>query len=649
LNTESKITDVAAALDEAGRKLNEGQFEDAGNMCQRILAEDPENVRALNVLGASMARTGKIGQAIAVAEKVCALSPANAVFHGNLSYLYRLNGQFLKARAALANAVLNDTENAAYQAGFSQVMEHLEFHKATAETETIKEAIRTCMANPAIDAATFSTAWHSLLLLDPVFDGLATLTGDGDFTQQAEQVNTGDLAESLADPFLLLGMRSLHARGLKFERIMTFLRRLLLSRLDECDPESFLPFLCALAEHCNLNEYVYSCTAEELAMVAVLAEGLDLAADIGPGLMARVALVACYKDPMGLACSGAIAQASVDSQNDAFTHFIRHTISIPTKTRGYLESILADSSASGSVQNAVSSSVAKQYEESPYPRWRHLEIPALSDQLRAKGRGREILVAGCGTGQEPLNLAVHYPEARVLGLDLSASSLAYGKQKAVEFGVDNVEFMQADILDIEGLGRQFDLISCSGVLHHMEDPLEGWRRLLACLKPDGYMKIALYSEAARQTVVACRNWIEEQGFAATPQGIRDFRQAIMALDADNPLTDIVNWTDFYSMSMCRDLVFHVQERRVTLPWIKSVLDDLQLSCLSMRISNPQYLKEYLSKYAGDQDLCNLDTLHEYENHNPKTFRDMYSFWCCRKESAAVARRPAWFYTEGLAQ
>jgi len=108
----------------------------------------------------------------------------------------------------------------------------------------------------------------------------------------------------------------------------------------------------------------------------------------------------------------------------------------------------------------------------------------------------------------------------------------------------------------------------------------------------------------------------------------------------------MNWTDFFSMSMCRDLVFHVQEHRVSLPWIKSVLADLDLCCLSMRISNPFFKKEYLSMYPGDPELKNLDNLHAYETHNPRTFRDMYQFWCCRQGSATVKSPPAWFYTAG---
>jgi len=118
------------------------------------------------------------------------------------------------------------------------------------------------------------------------------------------------------------------------------------------------------------------------------------------------------------------------------------------------------------------------------------------------------------------------------------------------------------------------------------------------------------------------------------------------MDAANPLKDIMNWTDFYSLSMCRELVFHVQEQCVTLPWIKSVLDELGLSCLLMRISNPLFRKEYLSMYPDDSAVKNLDHLHEYEKHNPATFRDMYQFWCCRKNSETASRPPAWFYTSG---
>jgi len=624
---------VAAGLNAAVRSFNTGKFRDAINICNRILVEDPDNVRALNILGGSLARSGKMTQAIQVAERVCFLSPGNASFYSNLGNLYGATGQVPKAMLAMAHAVTSDPNNTACQTQFAHTIEHLTFNKLSAETVVIKEAIKICMGNADIDAGSFSLAWHSLLMLDPLFTKFAAITQNGDFEKQAEQVITKELAEPLTDPFFLFGLKSLHAIDARYERMVTFFRHYFLARFGDYDPELFLSFLCAMAEHCNLIEYAYFCTKQEQKMTAALEGELDLSSNLDLSAMARIALVSCYKELTQLDYADRVAEASTVSQTDAFALLIENTISVPAKIRGYRDAISVISSPDESKQNHVSSSVAKQYEENPYPRWRHLDIPALTAQQRAKGRGKNILIAGCGTGHEALNMATYYPDAHILGVDLSLSSLAYGKQKADEFGIDNVEFMQADILTLDESGQQFDLIKCSGVLHHMEDPVEGWSKLLTCLQPDGMMKIALYSEAARQSVVLCRDWIKEQGFKSSPEGIRDFRQRIMQMDDANPLKNIMSWTDFFSMSMCRDLVFHVQEHRVTPLWIKSVVDDFGLYCMSMSINNPFFKKEYLSMYPGDPEVKNLGNLHEYEKHNPRVFRDMYQFWCCRKDSA----------------
>ena len=142
---------------------------------------------------------------------------------------------------------------------------------------------------------------------------------------------------------------------------------------------------------------------------------------------------------------------------------VKNMISIPAWVQASQGSISIAAAPRVPASHTVSSAVAKQYEENPYPRWRHLDVPVLTADQRAKGRGRNILIAGCGTGHEALIMATRYPKARILGIDLSVPSLAYGKQKAAEFDIGNVEFMQADILDLEALGQQFDLITCSGV------------------------------------------------------------------------------------------------------------------------------------------------------------------------------------------
>ena len=68
-----------------------------------------------------------------------------------------------------------------------------------------------------------------------------------------------------------------------------------------------------------------------------------------------------------------------------------------------------------------------------------------------------ILDLGTGTGCIALALARRFPEAEVIGVDISDDALALARENAVLNGIDNVRFMKGDILqlDIEG---KFDII-----------------------------------------------------------------------------------------------------------------------------------------------------------------------------------------------
>lgn len=120
-----------------------------------------------------------------------------------------------------------------------------------------------------------------------------------------------------------------------------------------------------------------------------------------------------------------------------------------------------------------------------------------------------------------------FPDIHFTAIDLSLASLAYAKKKAGEYGADNLEFMHCDILDLDQIEKTFDIIECSGVLHHMQNPEEGWKHLIRRLSPGGRMNIGLYSLAARESVQAARKYAAEKGYPATTEGIRAFRQDIL--------------------------------------------------------------------------------------------------------------------------
>ena len=214
--------------------------------------------------------------------------------------------------------------------------------------------------------------------------------------------------------------------------------------------------------------------------------------------------------------------------------------------------------------------------------------------------------------------------SKLLAIDLSLSSLSYAKRKADEFGVDNIKYMQADILDLGKLGKTFDIIECGGVLHHMSDPMAGWKILTGCLKKGGLMRIALYSELGRKYIVKTLDEIKSSDISSNIADMKYFRNKIIKSDKDHH-----KWIsfsdDFFSLSSMKDLLFHVQEHRFTLPQINNCLYNLGLKFCGFEENYK--VNKFKLQYCNYGDIYDLNKWNLYENDNPFTFSNMYQFWC----------------------
>jgi hypothetical protein len=124
----------------------------------------------------------------------------------------------------------------------------------------------------------------------------------------------------------------------------------------------------------------------------------------------------------------------------------------------------------------------------------------------------------------------------------------------------------------------------------------------------------------RQGVV----FIAERGYGATAQDIRRCRQDMFALEESNPLKQVTTRFDFFSVSGCRDLMFRVQEHRMSLPEIKRFLDENDLQFLGFMLSTAQQ-RAYAARFPEDPAMIDLDRWHAFEVENPKTFVSMYRF------------------------
>ena len=180
------------------------------------------------------------------------------------------------------------------------------------------------------------------------------------------------------------------------------------------------------------------------------------------------------------------------------------------------------------------------------------------------------------------------------------------------------------ILDLGKLNKQFDIIESAGVLHHMDEPMAGWKVLTDLLKPSGLMRIGLYSELARQHIVEVRKEIALRKLGTSEADIREFRCSL-AESRDENHQLLTKSADFFSLSELRDLIFHVQEHLFTLPQIKNCLNELGLKFCGFE--KKQMVSHFTKINKTKDDPYDLSKWQAYEKTNSQVFASMYQFWC----------------------
>ncbi len=299
------------------------------------------------------------------------------------------------------------------------------------------------------------------------------------------------------------------------------------------------------------------------------------------------------------------------------------------------------------IPNPDKHQVKAQYEAHPYPRWSTLdyktptnyanalkhEYPNLNIPSHLYDDELNILIAGCGTGRHALNVAKYFNNVNVLALDISQNSLAYAYQKANELNIKNIQFNLADLTQLKDLSQtsiaphKFNIIECSGVLHHIKQYKKALKNLLLNLKPNGLIKISLYSERARKNVITIRELYKQDNSHLSDHKIKVIRQAIFHSDNTEDKSSITQSDDFYSLSGTVDLLFHEYEKRFSPLAIKKLCQEHQLKWLGF--SNlghdiKQKFREFQGEFYNFEDLTQWEA---FEVKYPDTFAKMYQFYC----------------------
>ena len=146
----------------------------------------------------------------------------------------------------------------------------------------------------------------------------------------------------------------------------------------------------------------------------------------------------------------------------------------------------------------------------------------------------DVLVAGCGTFQAA-KFALCHPGARVSGIDVSPTSLEHTQALKQKYNLTNLEARQLPIESVADLDQQFDMIVCTGVLHHLVDPDAGLRALRSMLRPDGAMYLMLYAPYGRIGVHMLQEYCRKLGIGTSPEEVNDLTAVLQQLPQHHPL------------------------------------------------------------------------------------------------------------------
>lgn len=636
----------------AGLRLACGDAAGAAALLRPLVAAAPARSGLVDPLLTALLRCGAVEEAERVFAASLAAAPAAspvpraaAVFR--FGVLVREAGHRDRAMRYFLAAVADDPSQAPYWSHLSNALQGVRFFESSPALTGIMEA---ALDHPATEKREMVTAIASLLFLDPAIAAvMGALEREG--TAGAAALLRGGGWVGVAGNRLLTGvLRATPMTDPAVERLVTGLRAVLVGQAvrvggPDIGQEPYLTLCAAVAEQCVLNEYVFDESEEERAAADTLWAAVErqLQAAMAPPPV-WMALLAAYRPLHRLA--GAAVAAGLPWP-EPVARLIRHAIAEPLAEAGIVASIPCLTP----IDDPVSAAVRGQYEENPYPRWRHArqsgepvtvdrylaaELPhaRLPADLLSPARWErpDILVAGCGTGRDSLWVARQFAGARILAVDLSRASLAYARRQADAAGLgDRLRYAQADLLELGGAGLRFDVIRSLGVLHHLDDPRAGLAVLAGLLRPHGVMELALYSARARRWKPALDAHVAALGtITPDPAGIRALRRSLRGLPADHPLHPLAGSPDFYNLSACRDLMLHMREHHLSLPQLADWLDGLGLVFMGFVFENPRTPATYRARFPDDPAMTDLVCWDRYEQEFPNSFGRMYRFWVRRR-------------------
>tara|TARA_B100001996_G_scaffold383065_1_gene377243 strand:- start:441 stop:2603 length:2163 start_codon:yes stop_codon:yes gene_type:complete len=427
------------------------------------------------------------------------------------------------------------------------------------------------------------------------------------------------------------------------ENIYTKTRKYLLSKIST-DASTITvdehKLMCALCIQCDYNGYVWEVTDKENEIIKVLEKKFDKNLSLNKEININQFLIyACYKPIINNVPLIDYFSSKINNNDKLNYEVINALILDPLSLKENFQFI----KSFNEIKDQTSLEVMNMYKQHPYPKWKGIfYIPSESDsgkyyssdltEMNDPKKKIEILIAGCGTGQELVTFSKLYSKSNITAIDISLPSLSYAYKRAKDNDLNNFELIHMDLLELVNYKKKFDIISCSGVLHHMKDPELGLKALISCLKKDGYLNIGLYSRTARENITQLKELIVDKNLSNNRKAMAKIRKSvILGDDGYESFNHLLNVRDFYSFNELQDLLFHPRELLFNLKEIDEMLKRNNLKFIEFDNKYKNVKRQYQQNYPKDKKLRSIENWSKFEERYPKTFLGMYQFFAKRIE------------------
>jgi SAM-dependent methyltransferase len=253
----------------------------------------------------------------------------------------------------------------------------------------------------------------------------------------------------------------------------------------------------------------------------------------------------------------------------------------------------------------------------------------------------DILVAGCGT-MGAAAFAFLYPRARILGIDVSTTSLNHEEYLKNKHGLANLSLQQCRLEDATSLGKDFDFVSVTGVLHHLADPVAGLTALGKVLRPDSVVSILVYGRYPRTGVYMLQELFGLIGLGHSDHDVQTVREVLGSLGPEHPVQPYLRRAarDLSSPHGLVDTFLHKRDRSYT---VKECLDLVEGAGLAFQGWEenifyhadglgpaPASLRSRLEQLQGSPLWQAMELIHSMQS--------MHRFYACRKDRDPASYR-----------